>query len=132
MVVAISTPDSSFRQGEVGMDSGCTSTGAYLAGKMGTTPSNECWWCDSGDRESSYYLFVKCAADQGTVEECRACGWKHPLTQSVGTLPQEESATPAVLTPPRETNVGRVVSLTGLGGGGGPGERKRAAPPARM
>ena len=103
------------------MDSGRTSTGAYLASKMGAAPSKECWWCDSGDRQSSYYLFVKCAADQGTMEECRACGWKHPLAQSVGAFPPGGKRSPRGPGFPRATNVGRIVSL---GGGRGPGGRR--------
>lgn len=82
------------------MDSGRTSTGAYLASKMGAAPSKECWWCDSGDRLSSYYLFASAPQTRELWKSVGRVGesthWHNPS----GRFPQEESATPVALPPP--------------------------------
>ena len=38
---------------------GHAATAEHLA-RIGQTPSSECWWHGSGERQSRYHLFVRC------------------------------------------------------------------------
>src|SRR5258708_39682996 len=80
---------------------------------MGETETNQCWWCHSGERQSSYRLFFKCRRWAPERREVgKACEWKHPRAPSVRFLLQNDKAIPAVLNFLRKTQVGKVVNLT--------------------
>ena len=39
--------------------SGHAATAVHLR-RVGQAPSDKCWWCGSGERQSFHHLFIKC------------------------------------------------------------------------
>ena len=60
-------------------------TGFYPRDKIHRIDSDECWWCDSSERQSRH-LFVRCKAWAPQRERMwrdrKACRWKHPRAPS--------------------------------------------------
>ena len=83
-------------------------------------PSNHCWRCGSGERQSRYHLFVKCRRWGPQIRRLwqrigKGCG--ESVAPSVRGLFNDARATPAVPEFPEDTRVGRVPDLVLLVGG---------------
>ena len=44
---------------------GHASIGSYLHDRIRKIESDECWWCDTGQRQSRFHLVVRCPAWAG-------------------------------------------------------------------
>ena len=96
--------------------SGHAATAPHLR-RFGQPPSDECWWCRSGERQTRYHLFVRCRRWTPEIRRLwqdieRGCG---PRAPSVRFLFRDTRATPAVLDFLRNTGVGRMPGLALFG-----------------
>ena len=101
--------------------SGHAATAEHLA-RIGQAPSNRCWWCGSGERQSRYHLLVKC---ERWTPEIRGlwqrvevdCEWGSPRVPSVCLLYRDARAAPALLEFLEDTKVGRMQGQILMAGG---------------
>ena len=63
--------------------SGHASNGSYLCDKIRKIESNSCWpwWCNSGERQSTFHLVARCRAWSPHAKRMwkrigKVCGWK--------------------------------------------------------
>jgi ribonuclease HI len=84
----------------------------YLKEKLKKIESDQCWWCDSGERQTRHHLFTKCRAFMPQIRQLwkevgSTLGWKHPKGRRISYLFGCEKVTEPVLKFLRETNVGK-------------------------
>jgi hypothetical protein len=104
-------------------------TAPYLKEKLKTRDSDECWWCESGKRQTREHLFKECPRWLPEIRELwravgKALGWKRMRWRSVSALFREERATEAILEFLRQTEIGKMrrVEVPVDGEAGGPDE----------
>ena len=114
--------------------SGHAAVGSYLHDKICKVDSDECWWCNTGERQSRFHLVTRCRAWAPQVqvmwkriEKMRGC--KRPRALSMRAMSGDDRATLAVLTFLRNTRVGRVISTAPPRTRGGEGEEGGPGPP---
>jgi hypothetical protein len=90
-------------------------TAPYLWDKLHKRESDECWWCESGQRQTREHLFKECSHWLPQIRElwravAKATGWRQAKWKSIARLFQEDKATEAVLDFLKQTDVGKVRS----------------------
>ena len=101
--------------------SGHAATAVHLR-RVRQAPSDRCWWCGSGERQTRYHLLVRC---RRWLPEIRRlwqrveadCEWGTPRAPSVPLLSRNARATPAPLEFLEGTKVGRMPGQILLAGG---------------
>jgi hypothetical protein len=104
-------------------------TAPYLKEKLKKRVSDECWWCESGKRQTREHLFKECSRWLPEIRELwgavgKALGWKRMRWRSGSVLFREERATEAILYFLRQTEIGKMrrVEVPIDGEAGGPDE----------
>ena len=87
-------------------------TAPYMKEKLKKIESDQCWWCDSGKRQTRHHLLCECRAFRPQIvkmwrEVGKALGWKKRRRKRVADLFYREEATEAVLEFLRTTGVGK-------------------------
>jgi hypothetical protein len=102
-------------------------TAPYLKEKLKKRDSDECWWCESGKRQTREHLFEECSRWLPEIRQLwrevgKALGWKRARWKSVSLVFKEEKATEAVLDFLRRTEIGKMrrVEVPGDGEAGEP------------
>jgi hypothetical protein len=87
-------------------------TAPYMCERLRKIDSDQCWWCDSGVRQTRHHLFCECRAFRPQIVKMwkavgEALGWKRRRRKRVSDLFYREEATEAVLEFLRTTGVGK-------------------------
>ena len=98
--------------------SGHAATATHLR-RIGQAPSEGCWWCGSGERQTRLHLFSRCRRWTPEIKEL----WRRvnaesgggPRAPSIRRLFGDPRATEAVLDFLRNTRVGRLPGLAMFG-----------------
>ena len=101
--------------------SGHAATAKHLV-RVGQAPSDRCWWCGSGERQSRSHLLVRCQRWGPKIRRLwkrveRDCEWDGPRAPSGRLFFGDVRATPAVLEFLEDTRVGCMPSQILLVGG---------------
>jgi ribonuclease HI len=88
-------------------------TAPYLKEKLKKQDSDECWWCESGKRQTREHLFKECSHWVSEIRDLwravrKEVGWRRARWKPIAALFREEKATEAVLEFLRNTSVGKV------------------------
>jgi len=93
-------------------------TAVYLHDKIKTIDSDQCWWCESGKRQSRHHLFTECERWLPQIktlwkEVGRALGWKHPKSKRISDLFRDDKTevVEAVLEFLRSTDIGKPIRV---------------------
>ena len=100
--------------------SGHAATAKHLR-RVGQSPTDRCWWCGSGEKQTRSHLLVKCRRWGPEIRRLwkrveMDCGWGSPRAPSVRLLFRDTRATPA-LEFLEDTRVGRMPDRVLLAGG---------------
>jgi hypothetical protein len=90
----------------------CAIIAPYLKNKLRKRESEECWWCDSGERQTREHLFKECSRWKGEIRDLwrrvgKEVGWRRAKWKPISKLFREEQAEEAVLEFVRRTAVGK-------------------------
>jgi hypothetical protein len=90
----------------------CAIIAPYLKNKLRKRESEECWWCDSGERQTREHLFKECSRWKGEIRDLwrrvgKEVGWRRAKWKPISKLFREEQAEEAVLEFVRRTGVGK-------------------------
>ena len=99
--------------------SGHAATATHLR-RVDQAPSDKCWWCGSGERQSRHHLFTRCRRWTPEIKRMwqrveRDCERETSRTPSVRLLFRDERATPAFLELLEDTKVGKMLGLALFG-----------------
>jgi hypothetical protein len=82
-------------------------TAPYLKEKHKKQDSDECWWCESGKRQTREHLFIECSHWMSEIRDLwravrkevgwKEVGWRRAKWRPIAVLFREEKATGAVL-----------------------------------
>jgi hypothetical protein len=81
--------------------------------KLKKIDSDQCWWYESGRRQTREHLFKECSAWKTQINNLwrqagRKLGWRRPKMIKVSRLLREEKVIPDILQFLRDTGVGKV------------------------
>jgi hypothetical protein len=93
-------------------------TAPYLKEKHKKQDSDECWWCESGKRQTREHLFKECSHWMSEIRDLwravrkevgwKEVGWRRAKCRPIAVSFREEKATGAVLHFLKNTSVGKV------------------------
>jgi ribonuclease HI len=88
-------------------------TAPYLKEKLKKQDSDECWWCESGKRQTREHLFKECSHWLSEIRDLwravrKEVGWRRAKWKPIALLFREEKVTEAVLNFLRHTSIGKV------------------------
>ena len=74
----------------------------FLKEKLKKTDSDQCWWCETGKRQTRDHLFKECGRWKTEINLLwktigKKLGWKHRRNKKISELFREEKATEAIL-----------------------------------
>ena len=100
--------------------SGRATIGENLHDKIHMIDCDRCWWCNTGERQSRFYLVAGCPTWRGQPsvkwkKTEKMCEWERQRAPSVRLMFNDVRAAPAVLSFLRDTRVARMISLAPRG-----------------
>ena len=77
---------------------GDTLIAPFLRDKLKKTDSDQCWWCETGKRQTRDHLFKECGRWKTEINVLwttigKKLGWKHRKNKKISELFREEKAT---------------------------------------
>ena len=96
-------------------------TAPFLKDKLKKTDSDQCWWCETGKRQTRDHLFKECERWKTEINVLwttigKKLGWKHRRNKKISELFREEKATGAILQFLRDTGIGKIKIVTTMWG----------------
>jgi hypothetical protein len=93
--------------------SGHALIGPYMKEKLKKADSDECWWCDTGQRQTRENLFKECPKWKDEIRDLwrdvrKAVGWPRPRWKPISLFFRTEKATEAILALWKVTGVGKM------------------------
>jgi len=85
----------------------------FLKDKLKKTDSDQCWWCETGKRQTRDHLIKECGRWKTEINVLwttigKKLGWKHHRNKKISKVFRQEKATGAILQFLRDTDIGKI------------------------